>query len=82
MGETFKDQPKWKWCDNFWELPADFVNVEPNLGVNIPMFGIAKEEEIIRCYRLNYGYVSTMDGTLQNDRNRSFSSWSLPDASA
>ena len=37
MGETFKDQPKWKWCDNFWELPADFVNVEPNLGVNIPI---------------------------------------------
>jgi hypothetical protein len=61
MGETFKDQPKWKWCDNFWELPADFVNVEPNRSVNSPIFGIASEDDIIRCYRLNYGYVSTME---------------------
>lgn len=61
IAETFKNQPKWKWCDNYWELPADYVNVEPNHGVNIPMFGIAKEEDVIRCYRLNHGYVSTMD---------------------
>lgn len=61
MSETFKDYAKWRWCEDYWELPADFVNVEPNLGVNIPVFGMAKEEDIIRCYRLNYGYVSTME---------------------
>lgn len=61
MGETFKDQPKWKWCNNYWELPADYVQVEPNLGTNVPMFGIATLDDIVRCYRLNYGYVSSMD---------------------
>nr|DAJ13089.1 MAG TPA: portal protein [Siphoviridae sp. ctYIp7] len=61
MGETFKDQPKWKWCNNYWELPADYVQVEPNLGTNVPMFGIATLDDIVRCYSLNYGYVSSMD---------------------
>ncbi len=61
MSEDFSKLPKYKYCSNFWELPADLVSIEPVTQFNIPMFGIAEEEEIVRCYRLGYGVYSQMD---------------------
>ena len=55
MAENLKDVAKFKYCSNFWELPADHVDVEPVSQFDIPVFGIADEDEIIKCYRLDYG---------------------------
>lgn len=45
---------KWRWCDNFWVLPAPLVDVLPVYG-DVPMFGIAEAGELIRGYRVSAG---------------------------
>ena len=61
MSDSFTNVEKWRYCSNYWELPADAMEVLPVLGSNIPLFGIADQEDIIRGYRLNYGALSTMN---------------------
>ena len=61
MSDSFTDVEKWRYCSNYWVLPADAMEVLPVLGSNIPLFGIADQEDIIRGYRLNYGALSTMN---------------------
>ena len=42
-----------RMCDNYWELPADKVFVVPmHYSYGIPIFGIAKKEELIQGYKL------------------------------
>lgn len=57
MAETAKDLAKYRWCDNFWSLPADCVDIEPVRTFNIPLFGICTLEEIVAYYRLSYSYA-------------------------
>lgn len=61
MSDNFSDSEKWRYCSNYWVLPANSVDVLPVLGGNIPLFGIAEQEEIIRGYRLNYCALSMID---------------------
>lgn len=43
-----------QWCDNYWELPANLVEVVPvQYGFGSPIFGIATKEELIKGYRLD-----------------------------
>lgn len=55
MADTFsEDALKCQYCSNYWELPAHKVSVEPmEYGYGIPLFGIAKKEELIKGYKLN-----------------------------
>lgn len=47
------DALKCLYCSNYWELPAHKVNVVPmEYGYGVPLFGIAKKEEIIKGYKL------------------------------
>ena len=61
MADNFSNAEKWRYCSNYWVLPSDSVEILPVWGSNIPLFGIADEEDIIKGYRLNYGAFSTMD---------------------
>lgn len=61
MSDSFSNAEKWRYCSNYWELPADCVDVLPVLGNSTPLFGIADQEDIISGYRLNYGIFSTMN---------------------
>lgn len=61
MSDSFANAEKWRYCSNYWVLPADAMEVLPVLGTNIPLFGIAEQEEIISGYRLSYGALSTMN---------------------
>lgn len=61
MSDSFSNAEKWRYCSNYWVLPANSVDVLPVLGGNIPLFGIAEQEDIIRGYRLNYCTLSTLD---------------------
>ena len=51
---------KWRYCDNYWVLPSDKTIVEPVYG-NMPLFGIAQTEDIIRSYRLEYGWNGSLE---------------------
>lgn len=56
MGEAGSGMNKFKACKNFWSLPSDLVDIIPQRnGQNLPMFGIAEIDDIIKCYQLNYG---------------------------
>ena len=55
MAENLSEASKFKYCSNYWELPADRIEIEPVSHMDIPLFGIAEESEIIRCYRLDFG---------------------------
>ena len=61
MSDSFSNAEKWRYCSNYWELPADCVEVLPVLGSSIPLFGIAEQNEIISGYRLGYGIMSTVN---------------------
>lgn len=61
MSDSFSNAEKWRYCSNYWELPADCVEVLPVLGNSIPLFGIADQDEIIGGYRLGYGILSTVN---------------------
>lgn len=60
MSDAFSSADIWRYCDNYWVLPADKVVVEPVSG-NIPLFGIANTEDIIKNYRLQYGWNGNLD---------------------
>lgn len=51
MAETFEKSSKYQWCSNFWELPADKVNIV-SPSSKVPMFGIADKSEIVKGYEL------------------------------
>lgn len=59
MADLFAEADKWKYCTNFWVLPSDKTIVESGYG-NIPLFGIASKEDIIKDYRLEYGWSGNM----------------------
>ncbi len=55
------DAIKFQWCSNYWSLPAHFVQVKPmEYSYGVPMFGIAKIEELIKGYTLNLGAYSDL----------------------
>lgn len=60
MGDGLKTDRRWRWCDNFWELPAEHMEVVPNRDMS-NLFGIAKKEEIVKAYRLNLGLSAYRD---------------------
>jgi phage portal protein BeeE len=54
MASNLGKDRKWKWCDNYWSLPPKDVDVvELREGVNLPLFGIGKIEELVAGYRLS-----------------------------
>lgn len=61
MSDSFSNAEKWRYCSNYWELPADCVEALPVLGSSIPLFGVADQDEIIGGYRLGYGILSTVN---------------------
>lgn len=62
MPETITaDAIKFQWCSNYWSLPADLVSVIPmQYSYGVPMFGIAKIDELIKGYSLNIGEYSDL----------------------
>ena len=60
MPDVFSTAEKWRYCDYYWVLPSDKTIVEPVYG-NIPLFGIAQTEDIIRSYRLEYGWNGSLE---------------------
>lgn len=54
LPDSFKQVPEiWKWCDSYWALPADRVEiVTPGM---IPLFTSSRLEDIITTYRLSTG---------------------------
>jgi phage portal protein BeeE len=60
MGDGVNPDRRWRWCDNFWELPADKMQVVPNRDMRT-MFAVASKEELITAYRLEMGYTSFRD---------------------
>ena len=51
MSDNFKDVAKWKYCSNFWCIPSNWMAVKPMPGI-VPLFGIAKLDEIVGGYQL------------------------------
>ena len=60
MGEGANAERRWRWCDNFWEMPAEYMEVVPNHDMT-NMFGVANKEELIRAYRLGMGLLAYYD---------------------
>ncbi len=60
MGEGANAERRWRWCDNFWEMPAEYMEVVPNRDMT-NMFGVANKEELIRAYRLGMGLLAYYD---------------------
>lgn len=53
------DAVKFQWCDNYWSLPAHLVQVKPvEYSFGVPIFGIAKIEDLIKGYTLDLGEYS------------------------
>lgn len=47
---------KFQWCSNYWSLPAHLIEVKPmDYSYGVPMFGVAKIDELIKGYTLNLG---------------------------
>lgn len=57
MSDSFKDSPKWKYCSNFWVLPANYMQIVPT-NYTVPMFGICELEDLVKEYRINVGVQS------------------------
>lgn len=51
MSDIFKEKSKWQFCDNFWNIPSNWMRVIP-VGDTTPIFGIAKLDEIVKHYEL------------------------------
>ncbi len=51
MSDAFQNQAKWQFCDNFWSIPSNWMQVVPN-GAKVPIFGIAKLDEMVKHYQL------------------------------
>lgn len=60
MGEGASAERRWRWCDNFWELPAEHMQVVPNRDM-APMFNLATKEDLIKAYRLEFGLAAYRD---------------------
>ena len=60
MGDGVNPERRWRWCDNFWEMPADHMRVVPNRDMS-QMFGVASKEELIKAYRIEYGMMAYSD---------------------
>ena len=60
MGEGVNPERRWRWCDNFWEMPADHMQVVPNRDMS-QLFGMATKEELIKAYRLELGFAAYRD---------------------
>lgn len=60
MGEGANPERRWRWCDNFWEMPADHMQVVPNRDMS-QLFGVASKEDLVKAYRLGYGMMSCRD---------------------
>lgn len=60
MGDGVNPERRWRWCDNFWEMPADHMQVVPNRDMS-QMFGVASKEELIKAYRIGYGMMAYYD---------------------
>ena len=60
MGEGANAERRWRWCDNFWEMPADHMQVVPNREMT-QLFGVASKEELIKAYRLGVGFMAYSD---------------------
>lgn len=54
MADNLRDSSKFQWCSNFWELPADKVEIETYMR-DVRLFGIADVEDVVEYYRLQYG---------------------------
>ena len=60
MADTFENAEKWRYCSNFWVLPADKMDVTAKYG-RVPLFGIAEKEDIMSGYRLSYAENASYD---------------------
>lgn len=52
------DTLKWKYCDTYWNLPSNLVEIElARHGRFVPLFGFTPNglDDILDGYRLNYG---------------------------
>lgn len=45
----------WKWCDNYWVLPSDCVEVKVKRPT--PLFSVAGRNDIIEGYQLTFGGI-------------------------
>lgn len=52
MPDVFQNQAKWKYCDNFWCIPSNWMKVIQTTS-KVPIFGIAKLDEIVGHYELH-----------------------------
>lgn len=61
------DAIKFQYCSNYWSLPANMVDVEPNNQIwGVPVFGVANIDDLIKGYKLNVGmYSRTLIPTFQ-----------------
>ena len=57
MADIFDESAlKCQYCSNYWVLPSNKVSIVPaNNGHNIPLFGIATKDDIIKGYKLDMG---------------------------
>lgn len=62
LSDISSDVRIWRWCSNYWTLPADKVRLQPtSMGQSLPLFGIAEKEDIIDHYRLEISLNGSMD---------------------
>ena len=60
MAESFRDAEKWRYCSNFWVLPAEKMDIVGKPG-RVPLFGIAEKDELMNGYRLSYDSYASFD---------------------
>lgn len=60
MGEGSNPDRRWRWCDNFWELPAERMQVVHNFDIS-QLFGVADKEDLIKAYRLENSLMTSRD---------------------
>ena len=60
MGEGANTERRWRWCDNFWELPAERMQVVANRDLS-QLFGVAEKDDLIKAYRIGMGLMICKD---------------------
>lgn len=55
---SLRGKELWKWCDNYWVLPSDCVEVRARRQA--PLFSVAGRDDLIECYQLTFGGVVDM----------------------
>ena len=58
VSDSFAEKELWQWCDDYWALPSDCVQI--NTPLYAPLFTSAHKKDIIQSFRLN------INGTIQN----------------